>query len=157
MLFMALECPVRAITWLSPYFKEVANALQARNQQILLAAEQTALLNRMAGNLNQILPGLIPMTAGAFLLAFHHPAKADTKGIGRYGSGEWATRRTASGRRDEQRVSEGAKGAVCELPEQMVVKRSSCSGTQTIARIVETLLRETSDAKGTERLANSKR
>jgi hypothetical protein len=31
-----------------------------------LAAEQTALLNRMAGNLNQILPGLIPYAGPAF-------------------------------------------------------------------------------------------
>jgi hypothetical protein len=31
-----------------------------------LAAEQTALLNRMAGNLNQILPGLIPYAVPAF-------------------------------------------------------------------------------------------
>jgi ABC-type transport system involved in cytochrome bd biosynthesis fused ATPase/permease subunit len=31
-----------------------------------LAAEQTALLNRMAGNLNQILPGLIPYVVPAF-------------------------------------------------------------------------------------------
>ena len=31
-----------------------------------MAAEQTALLNRMAGNLNQILPGLIPYAVPAF-------------------------------------------------------------------------------------------